>query len=165
MKYIVRALTIIILFVSCSQQNNNAAVKNSNKGLSTLLHSKQLKSNNDPDFIANKIAEAFLDRNFSKLKNIKIANNSLKVVEICSVCDEEGEVTLSQSFSQLDAIDVWLKKHYGSTPREVRELLPCKKGVCEIHTQMISHNHIYLFKIYYSEIDGAINITRIDILN
>jgi hypothetical protein len=116
--------------------------------------------------LVNKVAVAYMSKTLAELDAAHPYVGKVKIIIEHSLDEDSYEVKLSQ---KLEYAEEWMKnreREDGTPFREARDLLGCRRGVCTFNLDGgISHNHLYLKKVYYGYRKGAPYIKTLYLLD
>jgi hypothetical protein len=121
--------------------------------------------------LQQKVAAAYKTNNLTSLDGKHLFAASVRVVIEHSIAEgKNGDALIeSRQFTNVAAIDKWLKKRRedDDTPfNETMPLLRCRQGRCAYNFDGgILHNHLYLHDLYYTVRNGKPYVTRIHLLD
>jgi hypothetical protein len=116
--------------------------------------------------LVDKLAVAYTSKTLAELDAAPPYYGKVKIIIEHSLGDESYEVKLSR---KLEDAEEWLKnreREDGTPFREARDKRQCRRGVCTYDLDGgISHNHLYLKKVFYGYRKGAPYIKTIYLLD
>lgn len=116
--------------------------------------------------LVDKVEVAYVNKTLGDLDAAHPYAGKVKIIIEHSLGDESYEVKLSQ---KLEYAEEWLKnreREDGTPFREARDSRQCGRGVCVYDLDGgISHNHLYLKKVYYGYRKGAPYIKTLYLLD
>jgi hypothetical protein len=118
------------------------------------------------EHLVDKLEVAYMNKTLGDLDAAHPYVGKVKIIIEHSLGDESYEVKLSQ---KLEYAEEWLKnreREDGTPFREARDLRQCKRGVCVYDLDGgISHNHLYLKKVFYGYRKGVPYIKTLYLLD
>ena len=121
-----------------------------------------------PAKVADQIATAFSLESLSRYDSKHLVTGRLKLLIENSIYDIGGKEFESRYFSSFAALERWMKKEERQPGFPVRvgwPLTGCRNGRCTFFRDGgISHNHVYLKRIYYGYKSKRLYIKTIQLL-
>jgi hypothetical protein len=133
---------------------------------SSTAYAQSARKKQTIEQLVDKLEVAYTNKTLGDLDAAHPYVGKVKIIIEHSLGDESYEVKLSQ---KLEYAEEWLKnreREDGTPFREARDSRQCRRGVCVYDFDGgISHNHLYLKKVYYGYRKGAPYIKTLYLLD